>query len=76
MTILKECVIIETEEFTLISDEIDGFKCYGTVPVSEIDQNGKTKRTLNGFEMCISFLSAEEAIEKRKRNLKMKGLNN
>ena len=76
MTILKNHMTIENEEFALISSEFDGLKCYGTIPISELDENGETKKELNGFDICISFLSAEEAIEKRKKQLKMKNYNN
>ena len=37
---------------------------YGTVPYSEVDENGCLKRVLNGFEMCCAA-SPEKAIEQR-----------
>lgn len=37
---------------------------YGTVPYSEVDETGRLKRTLNGFQMCCAA-TIEKAIELR-----------
>lgn len=66
MTVLANYVTIENEDFVLIGDITNGQKYYGTIPYSEIDKTENLKRELNGLDICISFLSAEEAIEKRK----------
>jgi hypothetical protein len=71
MKVLTKVVIIENEEFALITDEYEGKKYYGTIPYSETDENGRLKRVLNGFDMCISFESIEDALEERTNRIKL-----
>ncbi len=53
MKVITKSVIIESEEFVLIYDEQQGRKFYGTIPYTELDNKGRMKRALNGFQMCI-----------------------
>lgn len=66
--VLTEYVLIEDEEFALITNEHEGRKFYGTIPYSELE-GGKMKRPLNGFEMCISFEGIPQAIERREKHI-------
>lgn len=68
MKVLTKNVLIEGEEFFLISDIHEGQKYYGTIPYSEVE-NGRLKRQLNGFEMCISFEGIPQAIERREKHI-------
>ena len=75
MEVLTKYVNIENEEFVLISDKReDGVEYYGTIPYSELDEKGRMKRTLNGFEMCISFKSIAEALDRRYDEIKTRGM--
>ena len=76
MKVITRCVNIENKEFVLILDEHDGRKYFGTIPYTELDEKGKMKRTLNGFEMAISFNSIADAIERRTRSIKIEKLIN
>lgn len=76
MKVITKCVNIENEEFVLILDEHEGRKYFGTIPYTELDENGKMKRALNGFEIAISFKSIADAIERRKENIKIERLVN
>ena len=63
-TIVKK-VVIEGMNFVLVREpEWGADHQYGTVPYSEVDENGRLKRVLNGFEMCCAA-TIEEAIERR-----------
>lgn len=64
-TVVKK-VIIEGMDFALVREPEWGTDHqYGTVPYSEVDENGRLKRVLlNGFEMCVAA-TPEEAIERR-----------
>lgn len=69
MKVLTKNVLIEGEEFVLITDEHEGRNYYGTIPYSELNNEGKMKRPLNGFEMCISFKGIPQAIERREKHI-------
>lgn len=63
-TVVKK-VTIEGMDFALVQEpEWGADHQYGTVPYSEVDENGRLKRELNGFEMCVAA-TPEEAIEQR-----------
>ncbi len=57
MTVITKKVVIENEEFVLIKDNSANGVYYGTIPYSELDENGKLKRRLNGYDMAIVFLN-------------------
>lgn len=69
MKVITRCVNIENEEFVLISDVHNGQKYYGTIPYTELTEDGRMKRTMNGAEMAISFENASKALENRKRRV-------
>ena len=69
MKVLTKLVEIENQKFVLIEDEVDGRKFYGTIPYSELDENGRMKRALNGFELCMDFAGASQALENRKNRI-------
>lgn len=71
MKVLTKYVNLMGEEFVLISDSSEGKTFFGTIPYSELDSEGRMKRTLNGFEMCISFNSVAEALENRNNQIKV-----
>ena len=63
-TVIKK-VIIEGMDFALVHEpEWGADHQYGTVPYSEVDEEGRLKRVLNGFEMCVAA-TPEKAIESR-----------
>ena len=70
MKVLTKHVNIENEEFALITDKYEGRTYYGTIPYSEVDENGRLKRQLNGFDMCISFLNIADALKERTNRIK------
>lgn len=53
MKVVIKKVVIENEEFVLIKDNFASGVYYGTIPYNELDENGKLKRTLNGYDMAI-----------------------
>ena len=58
-------VTIEGMDFVLVREpEWGADHQYGTVPYSEVDEDGRLKRVLNGFEMCCAA-TVEKAIESR-----------
>ena len=72
MKVLSKVVNIENEKFALVSDIApDGRTYYGTISYSDMDSDYILKRTLDGFDMCISFESAEDAIKERGKNMKL-----
>ena len=71
MKVLTNNVLIEGEEFVLITDEFKGMKYYGTIPYSEVEK-GRLKRKLNGLDMCVSFYGIGEAIEARRETIRFK----
>ena len=56
MEVLTKCVDFENEKFVLFKDKKAGLpeyykngEYYGTIPYTELDENGKLKRRLNGL---------------------------
>lgn len=76
MKVLTKSVLIEGEEFVLIKDNSEHGEYVGTIPYTELDE-GRMKRALNGFEICIKFLrdykdlgeAINAAIKRRKDNI-------
>lgn len=63
-TVVKK-IVIEGMDFALVREpEWGADHQYGTVPYSEVDEDGRLKRTLNGFQMCCAA-TIEKAIELR-----------
>lgn len=62
MKVLTRNVVIENQEYVLISDKSNGKTWFGTIPYAELDSNGRMKRELNGLQMRISFESAADAL--------------
>lgn len=78
MEVITKCVVIENEKFVLIRDKKEGLpECYkngeyyGTIPYEELDEHGKLKRQLNGFEIGIEA-SAGEALRYRMLRIRLK----
>ena len=78
MEVITKCVVIENEKFVLIRDKKEGLpECYkngeyyGTIPYAELDEHGKLKRQLNGFEIGIEA-SASEALRYRMLQIRLK----
>ena len=76
MKVIVKRVVIENEEFVLIRDNSEHGLYYGTIPYSELDENGKLKRQLNGYDMAIVFETAAhvesamyKAIKERQRRI-------
>lgn len=69
MKVVTKSVVIENEEFVLIKDTDKNYgEYYGTIPYTELDEEGKMKRELNGFEICVEHTIAE-ALERRKSSI-------
>ena len=78
MKVLTKNVNIENKEFVLVQgsnakyhnkrENNDTF--YGLIPYDEIDEQGRMKRALNGFEMGIAD-SISETIENVRDNVKI-----
>lgn len=66
MKVITKVLSIGEERYVLISDvnPKDNSVYYGTINYKDIDENGKLKRKLNGFEMCIAE-TISQAIERR-----------
>lgn len=63
METINKKVTIEGMDFAIVKEPAWGeTHQYGTIPYSEVDENGRIKRALNGFEMCCAA-SPEKAIE-------------
>lgn len=63
MKVITKRVCICGEEFVLIKDKTqDGDTYYATIPLDQIDENGKLKKRLSGGEMCaiVNFLNESE----------------
>ena len=78
MEVVTKCVVIENEKFVLIKDKKadlpENYKngeYYGTIPYAELDEHGKLKRQLNGFEIGIES-SAGEALRYRMLQIRLK----
>ena len=63
-TVIKKVTIMGMDFALVQNPEWGESNQYGTVPYSEVDENGRLKRVLNGFEMCCSS-TPEKAIERR-----------
>ncbi len=57
MKVVVKRVLIENEEFVLVKDDSSNGVYYGTISYGELDDNGKLKRQLNGYDMAIVFLN-------------------
>ena len=65
METINKKVTIEGMDFAIVKEPAWGeTHQYGTIPYSEVDENGRIKRALNGFEMCCAA-SPEKAVEQR-----------
>ena len=78
MEVVTKCVVIENEKFVMIKDKKadlpENYKngeYYGTIPYAELDEHGKLKRQLNGFEIGIES-SAGEALRYRMLQIRLK----
>ena len=75
MKVVTKYVNIENREFVLIKDKStdcngETYEYYGTIPYEEINEQGRLKRLLNGFDMCIAD-TANEAIVRRENDIKI-----
>ena len=71
MKVLTKSVIFENQEFVLIKNQHEGRTYYGTIPCTELDNEGRMKRELNGVQMRISFESAADALNNRRIDVAM-----
>lgn len=77
MKVLVKRVVIEGQDFVLIEDTDNNYgRFYGTIPYSELDEEGKMKRALNGFEMCVSKKSRGDCVCRRAESIVSKRLLN
>ena len=66
MKVVTNEIILYGERIVLVREPKWGANNqYGTIPYSEIGENGKLKRKLNGIQMCVAN-SVVNAIERRK----------
>lgn len=78
MKVLTKNVNIENKEFVLVQSSDSKYHnkrennntFYGLIPYDEIDEQGRMKRALNGFEMGIAD-SISEAIENVRVGIKI-----
>lgn len=78
MKVLTKKVTIDDKDFVLIQSSDPKYKnftennniFYGLIPYTEIDEQGKMKRALNGFEMGIAD-SVPKAIENVQDNMRI-----
>lgn len=78
MKVLTKNVNIENKEFVLVQSSDAKYHnkrennntFYGLIPYDEIDEQGRMKRALNGFEMGIAD-SISETIENVRDNVKI-----
>jgi len=68
MRVRTQKVNIESQNFVLIEDTQNGKHFFGTIPYTELDENGCMKRALNGFQMCVRD-TIPEAIACRKQSV-------
>ena len=69
MKILSRNAIIEHQKFILITDTDFNKTWYGTIPYTELEEEGKMKRELNGIQMCITTEGPMEALEERRKDI-------
>lgn len=62
--------MVQSEDAKYHNNRENNNTFYGLIPYSEIDENGKMKRMLNGFEMGIAD-SIPEAIENMQYNVRI-----
>ena len=62
MKVLTKSVLIEGEEFALIKDSCERGEYLGTIPYTELNEEGRMKRALNGFEIAIEFINVHESL--------------
>lgn len=66
MKVLCKHVLIEGQEFVLIEDKHDEKTMYwGTISYNDLDDKGRIRRMLDGFDMAISLKNPGEAIQRR-----------
>lgn len=69
MKVITQCYITEGQKFVLISDVQNGRRFYGTIPYTNLDNEGRMIRPMNGLEMKISFESAADAMQNRTQDI-------
>lgn len=75
MKVLVKRVTIENQDFVLIEDTDTQYgRFYGTIPYTELDEEGRMKRPLNGFEMCVSKKSRGDCVCRRAESIVSKRL--
>lgn len=76
MNIISKSINIFGTDYVLFSDEKNNRVYYGTINKSDIDEIGKLKRRLDGFDMCVIFddesdYPVAEAVKCRERREKL-----
>lgn len=71
MEVITKCLVIENEKFVLCKMKHEIRTVYVTIPYTEIDEQGKIKRVLNGFEMCVGD-DIKQAVKLRKHSILIK----
>ena len=75
MKVLVKRVTIENQDFVIIEDTDKNYgKFFGTIPYTELDEEGRMKRPLNGFEMCVSKKSRGDCVCRRAESIVSKRL--
>ncbi len=69
MKVITRCYMTEGQKFVLISDVQNGRRFYGTIPYTNLDNEGRMIRPMNGVEMRISFESAADAMQNRTQDI-------
>ena len=68
------CVDIEGRSFVLMEYTLDDNSVmYGTIPYTELDEQGRVKRRLNGLEVCLAH-SIPSALDLRADDIKCEGM--
>lgn len=69
-----KCVDIEGRSFVLVEYTLDDNSImYGTIPYTEIDEQGRVKRKLNGLEVCLAH-TIPSALDIRADIIKCEGM--
>ena len=71
MKVLTKCVIFEDQKFFLIEDQHEGRRYWGTIPYSFVGSDGRMVKEINGVQMRMSFESAGDALENRRKDVVM-----
>ena len=66
MKVITKLVIIENEKFALVY--LEDHKKYGTISYNELNEKGRMKRALNGFEMSCEN-TIKECLETTRRHI-------